>query len=149
MEHRVFELAKRDHRRHLALIERARAEASPAERARAIARLASDWRHHSKAEHTAVLGFLLAEGSARPLARRAVAAHQRLHRAVSDLTGRVHDEVTMAVALSTYRSSFLEYMRFEEEELFPAAMLALGNERSERLAERYLAAVTEGDTHPA
>ncbi len=139
----VFELAKRDHRRHLALIERIGAEPVRAERMRGLVHLAADWRRHSQAEHTALLGVLLADGEARPMAKRAVAAHQRLHREVSDLTGRIDDEVDLALALSAYRSSYLEYVRFEEQELFPAAVLALGRERCERLADQYLAAVPD------
>jgi hypothetical protein len=147
MEGSIFELARRDHQRHLTLIERVQGETSESERARGMARLAADWRRHSQAEHAALLAFLMSDGQSRPLARQAVAAHGQLERAVSDLADEVHHELELAVALSTYRSRFMEYMRFEEEELFPAAMLALGNERPERLADRYRAAVQA--THAA
>lgn len=145
-ERNVFELAKRDHRRHLELIERVQAERSAAERARGTARVAADWRRHARAESNALFGSLLADGSSRPLARRAVAVHQRLNGLVSDLTPHKDDELDVELALSTYRAAYLEYMRFEEEELFPVAMLTLGPARCERLAERYLDAAPELDT---
>lgn len=143
----MFELAARDHRQHVALIERVQAETSVAGRGRGTADLAADLRRHSQAEHAALIAHLLSDPVARPLARRAVADHQRLSRLVADLTCRVYDELGLGVALSTYRAAFLEYARFEEEELFPAAMLALGKERCQRLADRYVAAGRSARDH--
>lgn len=139
----VFVLAKRDHRRHVDLIERVQAEKGEARRARGMAQLAADLRRHMQAEHSALIGHLLADSTARPLARALVAEQQRLTRLVSDLPCRADDELELALALSTYRAAFLEYVRFEEEELYPAAMLALGRERCERLANEYRSATAE------
>jgi hypothetical protein len=135
----VFDLVRRDHRRHLRLIENARDASSPIARARAIAALVTDLRHHLGSEETALLSRLLVNGEVRPLARRAIAEHQRLQRLVSDVTGHVHDEDGLETALRVYRLAFLAYARFEEDELYPAAASVLGAERCARLVEHYLA----------
>lgn len=139
----VFDLARRDHERHLEFIGRVQGETSAAGRARGAALLAADLARHTKTEETALISHLLAHPDSRTLARRTVADHQRLQRLVSDLTCHVYDEVAAAVALSTYRSAFLESVRLEEEELYPVAMLVLEAERGRRLADRWLAATPE------
>lgn len=131
----IFDLAKRDHRLHVARIDRVQAETSMAGRARAVAELAADLRRHSQAEHASLIGRLLADSDVRPLARTCIADHERLTRLVSDLPYR--DDFELSLALSAYRAAFLEYARYEEQELFPAAMHALGLERCQRAAADY------------
>jgi hypothetical protein len=133
----IFDLMRRDHERHLQLIETLRTAKDASDRARRSARLASDLRRHSRSEHTALLCVLLTDSSVRPLARRSVAEHQKLHRLLADLACQTHDELAFGIALRIYRATFLEYARFEEQELHPAALIVLGSARCQRLAERY------------
>ncbi len=110
---------------------------------RGVARVAADLRRLARAEPRAILGALLADAGARSLAKRAVASQQQLARLVSDLGCSTHDDVELALA--TYRAAFLEHVRFMEEEIFPAARLALGDERCVRLAEVYDRAAAEAE----
>lgn len=139
----VLELARHEHAMHLRLVDSVQAQRGLADRATGAGRIAADLRRHSQAEHTTLLTLMLSDEQARPLARQAVAAHERLHRLLSDLTCRAYDELGFEVALATYRGSFLEYARFEEEELFPAATLALGPERCRQLAESFRSSAAE------
>src|SRR5690606_41224661 len=79
----IFDLAKRDHRLHVARIDRVQAETSMAGRARAGAELAADRRRHSQAEHASRIGRLLADSDVRPLARTGSADPARLTRLVA------------------------------------------------------------------
>lgn len=142
-EHDVFALATRDHQRHLQLIDAVQQEGTEAARLRGVARVAAELRRLARAEHRSLLGALLAVVTARPLAKRAIASQQRLAQLVADLGCSSTEEIDLA--LSTYRAAFLEHVRFMEEELYPIAHLALGDEHRARLAVVYCDASAEAE----